>query len=135
MATQIKQQSKTGFLQFKEMVEGDMCKGGMWSKAVLRDYKLVKEDEMSVYFSDKWTNDLMERVGMNDMAVEMNERFAMDMLNECLDEYNKTGDQNVFMALNNIEACFSKMFQKSLSNFQRYLSEATQKIVAKGAVQ
>jgi hypothetical protein len=84
------------------------------------------------YLTDKWTNELMERVGMNDLAVKLNERFAHDILVECEKEYERTQDLTVFNALNNLQKCFKIMINKSLKGYNQYLFDKSLAIAPRG---
>jgi hypothetical protein len=73
------------------------------------------------YHSKEWTNELVKRIGMDSLAVQLNSRFAFDLLNECQSEYAKTQDTAVFHPLKEMDALFYTMMKNALAEYNNFL--------------
>lgn len=71
------------------------------------------------YASDEYTQSILERVGMNQEAIDLNTRFAHDIYNECMKEYMTSQDPMAFAPLTDMKTLFAEMVDKSLALYHQ----------------
>jgi hypothetical protein len=75
--------------------------------------------DCSYYVSDNYKEEILERVGLKDLAVDLNARFACDIYSECEKEYQKTNDVRAFSPIEDLHHHFLDMIQQSLNKYHQ----------------